>query len=178
MTVRVLVAFHSVEGQADKVAHRISDVLTGDGVSVDVMAIEDAPAPDGYDGVVFGDSIHAVHHSRQLAHYLRENVDAVNSRASALFQVSLTSANPDEAHTATALGLVHELTDATGFDPDMVGMFAGKLAYTQYGWMKKRIMRSIVKREGGDLDMTRDHEYTDWPAVDQFAHDFALLVRG
>ena len=43
--------------------------------------------------------------------------------------------------------------------------------------MKRRIMRSIVRKEGGDTDLTRDYEYTDWAAVDQFAHDIGTLVR-
>ena len=55
--------------------------------------------------------------------------------------------------------------ERTGFDPDAVGLFAGALVYTQYGWLKRHLMRSIVKREGGDLDMSKDYEYTDWDAV-------------
>ena len=38
-------------------------------------------------------------------------------------------------------------------------------------------MRSIARKEGGDTDLTRDYEYTDWAAVDQFAHDMGTLVR-
>ncbi|MFI5046344.1 MAG: flavodoxin domain-containing protein [Acidimicrobiia bacterium] len=174
---RVLVAYHTIEGQAGRIARRIDDVLAADGATVDLVEVEHAPPPDAYDGVVFGDSIHVVHHSRQLSHYLRAHADAVNRLPSALFQVSMTSANPDDEHTAQALGLVHELCDKTGFDPDVVGMFAGALAYTQYGWIKKRIMRSISKKEHGETDTSRDFEYTDWAAVEQFAHDVAALVE-
>ena len=49
--------------------------------------------------------------------------------------------------------------------------------YTQYGWFKRRVMRAIVKREGGDTDMSHDYEYTDWNAVDQFARDVDALAR-
>jgi len=38
-------------------------------------------------------------------------------------------------------------------------------------------MRAISRREGGDTDMARDHEYTDWRAVEQFARDFHELVQ-
>ena len=43
--------------------------------------------------------------------------------------------------------------------------------------MKRRIMRSIARKEGGDTDLARDYEYTDWAAVEQFAHDMGTLVR-
>ena len=128
--------------------------------------------------MVVGDSIHAVKHSRPMTHYLEDHVVALNSMPSALFQVCLTSANPDAEHTATAHSLVEELMDRTGFDPDAVGMFAGALVYTQYGWLKRHVMRAIVKREGGDLDMTKDYEYTDWDAVTQFAGHFDEIVGG
>lgn len=174
---RVLIVFHTVEGQTTKIAERIASVLRDEGASVDMRAAESAPAPEGYDVVVVGDSIHVVHHSRDLKRYLRDHSDALEATPTALFQVSLTSANPDDEHTATAHGLVQELLDETGFDPDVVGLFAGNLAYTQYGWLKKRVVRAIVKREGGSLDMSQDHEYTDWDAVERFGREFAELVR-
>ncbi len=106
-----------------------------------------------------------------------KGIGALASRPTALFQVSLTSANPDAEHTATAQMLIHDLIERTGCDPDLVGLFAGALVYTRYGWMKRRIMRSIARKEGGDTDLTRDYEYTDWAAVDQFAHDKGTIVR-
>lgn len=68
--------------------------------------------------MVAGGSIHAVHHSRQLVHYLAEHAAALNAMPAALFQVSLTSANPEKEHTAAAQGLVHELLGKTGFEPE------------------------------------------------------------
>ena len=73
--------------------------------------------------------------------------------------------------------LIHDLEARTGCDPDLVGLFAGALVYTQYGWMKRRIMRAIARKEGGHTDLTRDYEYTDWAAVDQFAYDMGTFVR-
>jgi menaquinone-dependent protoporphyrinogen oxidase len=174
---RVLVVFHSSEGQTARIAERIALVLRERGETVDVSGVETAPAPDSYDGIVVGDSIHAVKHSRAMIRYLEAHVATLNSMPSALFQVSLTSANPDAEHTATAHALVEDLLARTGFDPDLVGLFAGALVYTQYGWFKRHLMRAIVRREGGDLDMSRDFEYTDWMAVARFAEDVDRLVR-
>ena len=168
--------FHTWEGQTAKIAEHIASALRERGNDVDVRAVEGAPAPDDFDGVIAGDSIHAWRHSRQLIQYLQNNVDALNSMPSALFQVCLASANPDDEHTASAHALVQDLMDRSGFDPDAVGFFAGALVYTQYGWLKRHVMHAIVKREGGDLDMGHDYEYTDWDAVAQFAHDFNGIV--
>jgi menaquinone-dependent protoporphyrinogen oxidase len=176
-TPKILVVFYSSEGQTERIAQRLAAELRERGDVVDVESVEHAPSVDGYDAVVVGDPIHAVHHSRALTSWLRDHADELRGKTSALFQVSLTSANPDDEHTATAQQLVRELLQRTGFDPDAVGLFAGALLYTRYGWTKRHLMRAIVKREGGDLDMTRDHEYTDWAAVDEFATDVDAIAR-
>jgi menaquinone-dependent protoporphyrinogen oxidase len=176
-TPKVLIAYYSSEGQTRRIAEHLAAELGRLGNLVEVASVEQAPDVGDYDAVVVGDPIHAVHHSRALTKWLRSHADELGGKTTALFQVSLTSANPDEEHTASAQKLVHELLDRTGFDPDAVGLFAGALLYTRYGWIKRHLMRSIVKREGGDLDMSRDYEYTDWTVVDQFATDVDAIVK-
>lgn len=173
----ILVVFHTSEGQTARIADHIAAVLREFGDDVEVHDVAGAPAPEHYDGVIVGDSIHAVHHSKPLTRYVHDHVAVLNKLPAALFQVSLTSVNPDDEHTATAQGLVQELLEQTGFDPDLVGLFAGALVYTQYGWFKRQVMRAISRREGGDTDTSRDHEYTDWQAVEQFARDMHKLVQ-
>jgi menaquinone-dependent protoporphyrinogen oxidase len=173
---KILVAYHTSEGQTARIAERVAEVLGEDGDTAEVVDLAVAPSPAGYDGVVVGDSIHATHHSPPMTKYLKRYSQELNATPSALFQVCLASANPDDEHTTAAQGLVHELLEHTGFDPDMVGLFAGALVYTRYGWFTRRIMRAIVKHEGGDTDTSHDYEYTDWEAVEQFAHDVHALV--
>ncbi len=176
-TPRGLIVFHTVEGQTAKITERIASVLRDGRVAVDVVDAGTAPMPGGYDLVVVGDSIHAVHHSAALTRYLKRHSTVLSELPSALFQVSLTSVNPDDEHTAAARTVVDELLAKTGFRPRLVAMFAGALPYSKYGWLKRRIMRSIVRREGGDTDMTHDYEYTDWGAVDQFARDVLAMQQ-
>ena len=45
--------------------------------------------------------------------------------------------------------LAQELLDSTGFNPDIVAMFAGALVYTSYGWLKRHVMRAIMKQRPG-----------------------------
>lgn len=169
---RILIAFDTAEGQTEKIAHRIAAVLRGDDrVSVEIYAADSAPTPKVYDCVIVGGSIHAGRYGSALTEYVKANSAALNAMPSALFQVSLTSANPDEQHTTAAHNMLQELLDNTGFDPDLVAMLAGAVVYTKYGWIKRHIMKAIVAAEGGDTDDTNDHEYTDWNAVERFARD-------
>ena len=70
-------------------------------------------------------------------------------------------------------GMVEKFVDETGWRPDMVGIFGGALRYTQYGFVKRHLMKKISKDKGSaDLDTSRDYEYTDWNDVRHFAEEF------
>jgi menaquinone-dependent protoporphyrinogen oxidase len=38
-------------------------------------------------------------------------------------------------------------------------------------------MRMIAKKEGGDTDVSKDHEYTDWGAVKDFVLAFVSKIH-
>jgi menaquinone-dependent protoporphyrinogen oxidase len=173
---RVLLAYHTAEGQTEKVAERIAATLRAAGADVEVARAEDRPGPAGFDLVIAGDSVHAGRHSRALSRWLARHADDLDGVPLALFQVSLTSASAEEDRAAEAHRLLQRLLDATGVDPDVVGLFAGALAYTRYGWLKRKVMTTIASKDGGDTDTSRDHEYTDWDAVEHFATDALALV--
>lgn len=173
---RVLVALHSSRGQTTKIGRHVADRLYSHGAAVDVHPVDSAPAPVGYDVVVLGDSIHLSHHSRELVGYLHRHAVELSGVPSALFQVSMTSMDTDQEHAAKAQQMVRQLLDETGFAPDAVAMFAGALAYTSYSWATRRLIRAIAVQNGLATDTSRDHEYTDWAAVDRFADDVYALT--
>jgi menaquinone-dependent protoporphyrinogen oxidase len=44
--------------------------------------------------------------------------------------------------------------------------------YREYNFLKRRMMKKIAKQGGKDTDTSRNHEYTDWNAVNQFVSGF------
>lgn len=172
---RILVVFHTAEGQSGRVANRIAEVLAEEGSAVDVARAEDEPSPGDYDAVVAGDSLHNRRHSTELIGWLSEYRTELAAKPTALFQVSLGSATrwADQMHR-----FVEELEADTGFEPDIVGEFGGRLAYTTYGWMTRRTMQLGAKAAGLDADTSQDTEYTDWDAVERFARDVHAFVVG
>ena len=51
---------------------------------------------------------------------------------------------------------------------DAILPVAGALAYSQYNFLVKLVMKGIARRAGAPTDTSRDYEFTDWPAVDAF----------
>ncbi len=63
------------------------------------------------------------------------------------------------------------------WSPTIKETVAGGLAYRRYGLLKRWMMKRIARDAGGDTDTSKNHEYTDWQAVDQFVTEFLQLER-
>ena len=89
---------------------------------------------------------------------------------SAFFSVSLAAHGDME----NARAYVENFERETGWRPVHVGFFSGALLYRQYGFLKRLMMKKIVRDKPGNLslDTSRDHEYTEWNEVKRLAEDF------
>ncbi|WP_265108983.1 flavodoxin domain-containing protein [Halosolutus halophilus] len=176
---RILVAYGSTEGQTATIADRMGDVLAAEGHDVTLVHLNHPPAglePGSYDGVIVGGSIHMGSHQQYVTDFVHDQQTTLNRLPSAFFSVSLSSASADPEARSAAEGLLEEFLEETGWDPDGTLAVAGALKYSEYGLLKRFVMRRIARKSGGDTDVSRDHEYTDWDAVEAFAAEFATLL--
>jgi menaquinone-dependent protoporphyrinogen oxidase len=170
---KILLTYGTTEGQTAKIADFVRDVLTGRGCEVTLRDIHDTDgqALAAYDGVVVGSSVHRGHHDRNVVAFVERHRDALSAVPSAFFSVSLAA----HGDAAEAGAYVEEFERATGWRPDRTALFGGALLYTQYGFVKRHMMRRIARDKPGDLgtDTSRDYVYTEWDGVRRFAEDFA-----
>ncbi|MFC6976550.1 flavodoxin domain-containing protein [Halomicroarcula sp. GCM10025709] len=179
--VTFAIVYGTGEGQTAKVATRIGTALRDRGheaVVTDITDADPATVLDGVDAALVGSSIHVGKHAGAIRSFVEANRDRLRSLPTAFFQVSLTSAVDDEQHRAEAARYVTEFTDGTGWHPDRVGLFGGALRYSEYGFLKRLLMKRIAADATGDTDTAQDYEYTDWDEVEQFAADVAAFVEG
>ncbi len=177
----VPVLYATSEGQTARIARHIADMLRDSGLDSRAIEVASPEAADldwhGVRAVVVGASLHIGRHRRRALRFVRRHVHQLNDCPSAFFSVSLGAASSAAADVAAATGHARAFVDAVRWHPGQVVCFAGRLAYSQYGWLTRQIMRRIARREGGPTDMSRDYELTDWAAVSRFARDFAAEIR-
>lgn len=176
----ILVVFASSEGQTAKVADHIAGVLREAGASVALYGIDDLPADlaiADYDGVLIGASIHMGKHQQSIRRFVRDHAAALGAVPSGFFQVCLSSASEAAERQREAATYVEELVAATGWEPDTVGLFGGALKFSEYGFIKGKLMKAIAA-DFGETDASRDHEYTDWDEVTAFAEAFQDSLAG
>jgi menaquinone-dependent protoporphyrinogen oxidase len=176
---RILVVFASVDGHTARVASRMQVVLARAGHAVATICA-DAPglarAIDECDAVIVGGAIRYGRHVQDLEGVVRAHIAAIEARPNAFFSVSLSAGGPG-AKPAVAARYAQELAERSGWHPQGSAIFAGALRYTKYNPFIRIMMRLIVGMAGGDTDMTRDYEYTDWRAVERFAEDFGAPLQ-
>jgi menaquinone-dependent protoporphyrinogen oxidase len=173
-----LVYYATGEGQTGKIAERIVETLTARGheaMAVDAAEVSD-PALDAYDAVLIGASIHGGRHQESVVEFVREHREALAALPTAFFQVSMSAASASKA--ADAATYLETFLSETGWNPDRIAQFGGALRFSEMGFLKRLLIKQVVRRNNPDLDISGDGEWTDWDAVENFANDVAAFVEG
>ena len=174
---RILVLYGTTEGQTAKVARSLAGTLRADGISTDVIEARTAsPSPDDYDAVIVAASVHAGGYQRAVRRWVHTNAQALNRKPTAFVCVCLAVLQHEPKVKQELTAIVDRFLGATGWHPAVTKYVAGALPYSRYNWLKRWAMVRIVRKAGGDVDTSRDYEYTDWADVRTFAEEFARSV--
>lgn len=183
------VLYATREGQTQRVAEHVAATLRAREFMVDVLDVGRELASDfplaRYAGAVVAASVHLGKHERAMVEFVKAHRTDLERIPSAFLSVSLSEAGAeDEGATAERRGraaadvniMIGEFVRETGWSPAHVHPVAGALLYRQYGAIVRLVIRFIAKRAGATTDTSRDHEYTDWQALDRFADELAVDV--
>jgi menaquinone-dependent protoporphyrinogen oxidase len=176
---KVLILYGSSEGQTAKIARHIAGVIREKGCSVDVVDGRAVPAHfslEPYTAAMIGASMHAGGYQGYIRRFVQRHVEELARIRTAFFSVSLTEAYPNPEEKVRLAQLMAEFMQKTGWHPQSVVSFAGALAYSKYGFLKRFVMQRIARAAGGSTDPTHDYEYTDWEAVTRFAETFVAAL--
>jgi menaquinone-dependent protoporphyrinogen oxidase len=118
--------------------------------------------------------VHKGKHQTCVQNFVKQNRAALDRLPTAFFSVSLAAHDRTKAAWKEVAGYIAKFAQQTGgWRPTKVGVFAGALLYTRYGFFTRWIMKKIARDRGSpDLDTSRDYVYTDWEAVRRFGEEF------
>jgi menaquinone-dependent protoporphyrinogen oxidase len=178
-TPKVLIVYGTTHGQTATIANFLQLTLEQRGCEVTLSNVKESPTPplDVFDGIIVGASIIARGHQPAIATFIRNNLEALKAVPSAFFSVSASAGSSREAGRAAARRVRDAFLAETGFRPDLTECIAGAIKYTRYNFLLRWYMKKASRMNGGSTDTSRDHEYTDWGQVKDFAQQFAELVK-
>jgi menaquinone-dependent protoporphyrinogen oxidase len=175
---RILVLYGTTDGHTAKVAYAIGGTLRAIGAHVNVAdAAITAARPQDYSAVIVAASVHAGGYQRAVVRWVRTHIAALRTRPTAFVSVCLGVLQNDPKVQQDLLAIMERFQTATGWKPGTTKIVAGALLYRQYNWIKRWMMKRIVAKAGGDIDTSRDYEYTDWADLRAFAEQFARTVE-
>ena len=177
----VPIFYATTEGQTQRIAERIAQQIRKHGLDSRAVAIisQDASHIDWSKvrGVAVGASLHRGRHQGEAEVFAHLHCKDLSSLPSLFFSVSLAAASRNAGEIEAARDIAAAFAATTAWRPTRIATMAGRLAYTQYNWLLRRMMRRIARKEGASTDMTRDHEYADWTRVEEAADELAYAVR-
>ncbi|MEA2135683.1 MAG: menaquinone-dependent protoporphyrinogen oxidase [Solirubrobacteraceae bacterium] len=176
---KILILYASTHGHTAKIAARIAATLEHDGATVDLHQLgtkATEPAPADFDAVILGASIHVGHHQRAMVNWAERHHTALGLIPSAFFSVCLTAADDTEEARATTRGYLDGFVEQTGWTPGRSTTFAGAVQYREYDLATRVLMRLLMRRMHHATDASQDHDYTDWDAVERWAHELAATL--
>jgi menaquinone-dependent protoporphyrinogen oxidase len=177
----VPIFFASSEGQTALIAIRLAAVLHDHGLdsqAIDVSTPEAATIDwSRVRGVLVGASLHAGHHQKSAARFVKAHAAELNAVPSAFFSVSLSAASKNPHTAAEAERIARAFPADRGWRPSIILSVAGRLAYREYNFLIRFVIKQISKKEGGPTDTSRDHELTNWDQVDRLGREMAAAVH-
>lgn len=176
---RILIIYGSTQGQTRKIAGALAADLRYHGFEVHRVdaGLEGRQSPLGYDGVIVAASLHAGGYQPAVRRWAARYAHVLNQLPTVFVSVSLGVLEHRPETDRRLAEIAEQFCAATGWRPGLTEQVAGALAYTRYNWLLKRWMRRISRKAGGDTDMSRDYEYTDWSQVQQLAARFTARMK-
>ena len=177
----VPVFFATSEGQARRIADRFASILRQEGLDsrpYDMTSLAHATLDwSGVRAAVVGASLHVGRHQPAAYAFVSANAGRLNAVPSIFFSVSLAAASQHPEEVRKAQELADGFPAACHWKPRAVASVAGRLAYTQYGFITRLLMKRMARKEGAPTDTSRDYEYTDWATVESLARELAARVK-
>jgi menaquinone-dependent protoporphyrinogen oxidase len=184
----ILVLYATREGQTRRIAQYLAASARARGLSPDAVDASQVPAGfslDNYSAAILSASVHGGRHEKEMLDFIKLYKTELEDLPTAFLSVSLSEAGAEDAvappeRRGQAAADVQKMIGAflaeTGWHPDKIQAVAGALRYTKYNRLLRFVMKRIAARAGGSTDISRDHEYTDWAALDRVMDELAQAL--
>lgn len=169
--MRILILYGTSEGQTAKIATFLAERFTGAGQQVALIDASRQPASlevTDFDAAIVAARVHAGRYPRQILRFARRNRPALEAIPNAFVSVSMSAANLVTGDAERIAKYAADFIARSGWKPKRVCHVAGSRLYTRHNLVGRWIL-GIVDRHR--YDTNRDHEWTDWAALQRFADE-------
>lgn len=180
---KVLIFFATKEGHCARIAEYLARAVRSHQIEVQVFDAAKLPDYLSFEQVSSAFLVASVHqgrHEPEMAQLVKRYRTNLEHTFTVFFSVSLSQAGVEDEKAPRERRLnaqkdvkrmLESFLKETQWRPARVQPVAGALAYTQYGCLKRVLMKWISRRAGGGTDTSRDYDYTRWSDLDALVND-------
>ncbi|MBO1924711.1 menaquinone-dependent protoporphyrinogen IX dehydrogenase [Thiomicrorhabdus sp. 6S3-12] len=165
----ILIVYSTVDGHTKKICERLRKTLEHDDNQVSTVSLEQAIQMDlePFDKLVLGASIRYGKYRPAVLHFIEQNLELLNRKASAFFSVNVVARKTEKNRPETN-PYFKKLFKQTDWKPAKADVFAGRIDYPNYTFLDRQMIRLIMKLTHGPTDTAASFEFTDWDRVEHF----------
>ena len=173
---KVLILYSTTDGHTVEICKRLTATIEQAGDSVELVDLKDGPSLNDleFDKIVIGASIRYGKHQPSVYGFIKNNRATLEAHPNALFSVNVVARKP-EKNTPETNPYLQKFLQQIEWQPENLGVFAGKIDYPSLGTFDRTMIRFIMWMTKGPTDPTQTVEFTDWDKVDEFGRMVAAL---
>jgi menaquinone-dependent protoporphyrinogen IX oxidase len=190
MSGKCLVVYASRFGCSQEIAQKMGDILEDEGFECHVINLRESkkknwPYINVYDGVILGTGIQINQWAPEAKKYLKEITEELNKKK-VKYAIFVSAATSLVDCGKAKLNYIDNMVEKMNVrPPDLAEAFAGVLDFSEtskIGKIKQEALKIAAKemeKENKDLDFDYHgcNDLRDWAAIEQFARDFAILLK-
>ena len=171
-----LIIYSSTDGHTKTICKRITNFLN-DGDTTRLVSLDRATKLNltDFNKIIIGASIRYGRHSKNLYKFIELNKKILEAKRSAFFSVNVVARKPEKNNPETN-PYIKKFLKISNWQPNKIGVFAGKVDYPNYNYFDKYIIKLIMFITDGPIDTSQSYEFTDWTKVDDFANELNIKL--
>jgi len=166
---KAVIIYSTTDGQTKRICEFLKQKLEAK-INIDLFSIEDIDRAElnFYDKIIIGASIRYGKHSPKLYKFIEKNIDVLKAKFTAFFTVNVV-ARKEGKNTPDTNPYMKKFLQLTNWQPNLLGVFAGKIDYPSYKFTDKQMIRLIMFITKGPTDTSGSFEFTNWKSVEEFS---------
>jgi len=167
----ILIIYSTTDGHTLTISKTIANYLkTNSNISITPLINCTKDDLINNDVIIIGASIRYGKHNPLVYKFVRANRDALEKKSTAFFTVNVV-ARKKEKNQPDTNPYMKKFLELSGWRPDKLAVFAGRIDYPSYRFLDRLIIRFIMLITKGPTDTSQTYEFTDWNKVANFAKE-------
>ena len=173
---KTVIVYSSTDGHTEKICQFLRKIFEKNSHDVTICTVQRSKNIDltQFDKIIIGASVRYGRHKKEVYKFIENNLGLLSKKKNAFFSVNVVARKIDKQSKETN-PYVRKFLSEVEWNPNVIGIIAGRFFYSLYGFIDRTMIRLIMKFTNGPTDINSNIEYTDWEQVEEFGQKIVKI---